>query len=512
MKFVSDRRLLISVVCLAFAAHTFSVNAQIPTDFARNTFFYADYFVADQIVSHGSIPTAGSINVPSYWGKINSKLQLPLQPMLLALLKIVALIPYSTSFTFFPSWLLLAAAFYILLRGMGVPLSVRTLISTAAGLAVPATPRYPIEMYAVVTGIMLIGISVVYIHIDSHNHTNHRVVNGSSTFTILILLLLFCFYWDPEKFFILSGVIGLAGAIKYLRGGYMLMYISIITVSVTILLQVFGLPPYIAQFQSVVLSIASLDFSNPIAAYTSSSPSSGSGTSSFRGYYSLIPLTVVLPLAILGGIYTLLDLRDRSPDASIVAISWGAVAFLLSVVFMIASEGWLAGRSFTFAQPVLFIGCARYLKDKNVNLSQFVSIAILILVIISLVLQLGTPLIRLHTYEPGIQQGTQWASDHSSGTIYTDHKLGAPLAATGDFRAEYPKDNPNLTRAIYYPDNYSHFSRAVDRPVLITEGMKDYGVRAAGSRGPIPERVFNSIIEDSNKVYSNGETYYTSPK
>lgn len=497
------------VLLVSFSVYLIAIEWQIPTNYARNTFFYADYFVADQIVATGYVPADGAFEVTKYWGKINSKLKLPLLPAMLAVLQIVADVPFHSSFTFFPSVLLIAVSFFVLFKRMGVSRLTGIILAVVAGFAVPATPRYPIELYAAITGIMCLGVAVLQMKIDSPPSTG---VNRIRHLVLLVIFMAFLFYWDPEKFFILSGILGITGIILFAQRERMLPYLILLVASGALFIQIFELPlrPYIVQLQSSILSFATLDFSNPLSAYAGGGGggAEGGGGGQRRPYYSLLPLPVLLPLAAVGGIYTLRGINDPSERTSVIAVAWGIIALSLSVVFMIASAGWLAGRSYTFAVPVMILGCARFVKMMRKYLQYSVSVLLLVLVLSSVLLQLTVPLIHLHTYEPGIEDGADWASTHANSTVITDHKLGAPFAAKGDFDVMFPREDIEMTRGVFYSDDYTEFRRHADGPVLVAEGMKSYGVRAAGARGPIPDGVFDTITGRSNSVYSNGAVYY----
>nr|WP_157829430.1 hypothetical protein [Haloarcula taiwanensis] len=495
------------VALISISIYLYWVGEQIPTDYARNTFFYADYFVGDQIVATGNVPTDNSFDVTKYWGKINSKIKLPLLPLMLSILKITANVPFSASYTTFPSILIIMASFYILFDKMGVSGLTAIILAVTAGFAVPATPRYPIELYATVTGVMCLGIVVLQIEIRS-NSAGH--INKIRNLVILSTFLAFLFYWDPEKFFILSGILGFLFALLYTQHRKKAISgLILLSISALLFIQIFELPliPYIAQLQSSILAFFTLDFSNPLNAYAGGGGGGGGGGQG-RAFYSLISLPVLLPLSAIGGFYALTDTLSKERHISLIAVSWGIIAALLSIVFMIASAGWLAGRSYTFAVPVMMIGYARYIKTIQEPLQYLMSGLLLSLVLLSVLLQLTVPLIHLHTYEPGIEDGSKWASEYSDETVITDHKLGAPFAAEGNFDVMYPKDEAEVTQGLFYPHNYTEFSRHATGPVLVSEGMKEYGVRAAGANGPMPNGAFRNVTNRSDLVYSNGRVLY----
>lgn len=495
------------ILLVSFSIYLIAVENQIPTNYARNTFFYADYFVGDKIVTTGHVPADNEFDVTIYWGKINAKLKLPLLPMMLAILRIIADIPFSTSFTFFPSFLLIVVSFYSLFNRMGVSYLTTIILAVTAGFAVPATPRYPIEMYATITGIMCLGVAVFQMEI---NNKPDKGINRIRNQIILTIFMTFLFFWDPEKFFILAGIIGVSGGILFLKRKRVISYLLLVVVSGVLFIQIFELPldPYIVQLQSSILAFATLDFSNPLSAYAGGGGGGGGEGTQQRVYYSLLSLPLLLPLSAIGGIYLLLDLKSRPKSASIIAVAWGVIAGTLSIVFMIASAGWLAGRSFTFAMPVMMLGYAGFIKSIRKPLQYSLSVLLLVLILVSVLLQLTAPLIELHTYEPGVEEGSKWASTYANQTVITDHKLGAPFAAEGDFDVMFPKDDPTMTHGIFYPDDYTEFQKHADGPVLVAEGMTEYGVRAAGSSGPVPNETFSTITYRSNSVYSNGEVQY----
>ena len=496
------------VTLLSISFIYITVEHNLPTNYFRDTFFYADKFVSDKIILNGQTPDIESINVPNEWGKIGTQVRLPLLPIHLVITHLISGVSISTLYTTVPMFLLMSFALFILCQGMGISILPSTIFALAGGVAAPATAFYTIAFSSVSQAALYLGVIAILIYERQSDPisktTTHKVVAAIP----LLALSLFLFYRYPPSFLIIILILLFSNIISFLQNRRPLFPIAIFITLLLIGYQVFTipLPAYVSSFQSVAYQVIHLEFANPSTAGSFSYPTAYSPTR-----FSLLPLPVLFPLSLLGGALCLNESRSGSNLASTIAVAWGITAIFVSVIYFANATSWLIGRSFFLALPVLILGAARgtlFLSSRTTqtNLVEvLLPLLVLFLVISSVGLQLSSPSSQIKSYEPGIAEGAQWSGSYIEDEITTDHKLGAPMAAEGNFNVKYPRSYPEV-ESIFYTTNYSDFADNASEYMILSKGMTEYGIRVLESDHiPISEEAFETRESRSKKIYSNGE-------
>ena len=503
-----DWKLALSILLVSTAAVYLSNFYIVPTNYAREVFFYADYFITGEILSTGHVPKTASS--PSRWGKIGTVKQTPIIPIFLSTYSLILAVPVSLIYTLFPAVPLVAVSMMAVLRRWGLSLSVGALISSAAAITLPATAMYLITPRPV--GTVLTFSAVLLIVIFGIRDVNNPIgASQKFAFVFLIFLfLMFKFFRYPLSLVNLALLIGIVGLIVLFRNWAKtdsderpVATVLLITISVLISLLIFDLPlpNYISKIQLVILNLAGVGQINPVSAYAES-PATAYSTA----YHSLLPLPILLPMAIIGGIYALFDVWKQHDYVSIVAVAWGAMAIINTVMYIASSEGWLVARGYFTALPIMFLGASRYLRQKTVSKQFMLASILLVTAIVMIVLQFSVPPAAIQTYEPGIKSGSQWGGEYVDEPIQTDQKLGSPMAAKGKFNAYYPRSNQyEMTQTLFYED-YDRFDSRIDGFVMYSKGMTEYGLRAGLEyHQPMSEAAYTARINKSDRIYANGE-------
>lgn len=475
-----------------------SVNHFAPTQYARNTYFYADYAVANQILNSGYV-FDHSISVPNRWGKITTIQKTPILPVFLAILDLVTNTRFQLYYVGFPSMLLIIGSLAILLRRMGLDLLPSVVLAVSGSLIAPTTSYYPISINTVSLGVLFLGVSILAILLDLRDEFKTR----ASIIALFPILLIFLFYRYPPHFVILFGIIILVSGANFKQRKRFSVFYSVLTIGLLILLQIFELPlnAYVNYLRYALLNLATFQIIDPTVAFSSAPP-----TVYEPRYYSLIPGFVLIPISFIGGCLYMIDFYKNRDRKQAIPLAWGLIVICISVAYILTSTGWLVGRGYFFAIPVMLLGVGRVLHHRSIRTNSLICLVILLMGMMSLVLQLGIPVIGFHSYEPGINEGAEWAGEYSNSEIHTGHKIGAAMAAKWKFNGRYPKDY-NEIEPLFYTENYSLFKRTVESPIMLSRGMTEYGFRAAGfTHRPMSESAYEIRMEQSDVIYQNGNS------
>lgn len=514
---LADWRLLISVWLLVITWIFLVLFYFVPTDYARDIFFYSDTFVSTQIVAHGSIPSAPTAEYINSWGKIITRTKLAAFPLLLSVLSMVTDVDINAFYLYIPTFVLSGMVFLIFFRDLEIPPIQRHLLAAAAGVATPATVMYTLSTVGL--GRVLLYISVYIIYITFKNIRSQK----PHTLLIYLIPLSLCivtlFYWYPPhygKIMLFSGLLVISSLHRgQIRAGIVVVFM----IGIILLLQILemSLTVYSHYILLAIAGIGTLSFTLPTGGNTAPLP-----TSLPPEYNSLLPLVVLFPLAVYGGLVVIHTAWIKvihhnetsvSPPSqfAIFAVFWGAGIFLFSVIYLASSTAFLIGRPYLFALPVLFLGtgtAVSRISSLDIRLSTGACLLLLTLVLISTGLQAASTGVAIHSYEPGQPAMQEWITEYDPGLIYTDTVRGAPLAANGYFDVIYPETEEHLL-AMFYKDNYSVFTTAVEKrdadAVLLSRSMVTEGLFAAyQTNQPMSDSQYQLRISDSSRVYHSG--------
>lgn len=515
--FRSDWRLLASCWGFAIAGVFLSLSYFAPTDYYRDIFFYADAFVSSQILAQGSVPPQPISEHFNSWGKIGTRTKLPVLPLLLAMYAMITELPVNAFYLYVPAFLFSGAVFLMFFRTLPIPPLEQHLLAAAAGISMPATVTYTVNTVGLGRGLLFFSCYLIY-------RTARNVFSGERRNILvyqipLLLCLVSLFYWYPPhygKVALISGcLIVAATAGGRARTGVLVLPV----VAAVLLLQVVQIPivAYRHYLVLVIAQIATLSFTVPIGGNTA--PLS---TSLSSGYYSLLPLIVLLPLGLYGGVTVLRAAWTRIargektqtslPDAfTVFVVCWGVTVLLISAAYLASATAFLISRPYLFALPVIYLGAGVAVARLTVSrprTSTCLCLAVLALVLSATALQAASTGVGIHTYEPGQRATQEWVSEYDPGVLYTDTVRGAPLAAEGYFDAIYPENETQLW-AMFYGSSYTNFTATVAErdadAVLLSRGMVTEGLFAVQQTNrPMDADPYRLRIDASSRVYHDG--------
>jgi hypothetical protein len=475
-----------------------------PTNYFRDVFFYADQRVLKYILSNGQIPNPEVLEFTNYWGKIGSRSKLPIMPLLIFSLHKISGVSASIIYTLGCGFLVNIGIFFILYRRLKLPAIPALLCGTAAGISLPATVLYTVGASSLLKGMLYAG----YFFIGLSIHNVLKKNRGAYSLQIILplsIVLVAAFYWYPPNFAMLaavSAVVVIAPIHKKAPVGLL----ATIVLSGFLFMLIFEIPltSYVYYSEIAIVQFSKLQFALPTSGAGTTIP-----TSLSRNYYSLLPLPVLFLVATFGGYKAIRGIIvNKSTDAiSMLAVIWGIAVIIFSLLYLATASSWLTGRVYTLSQPVLFLGFGIALVQLKTKHQITLSSILVTLVLISFVLQAGTPAIQIQTYQPGIETGSQWAGTHSSGPILSDLKGGAPMAAEGNYDAVFPEQYQS-GHSIFYTTQIQDYCRAMGEydSVFLYDEMSKSGIYFLKQpQKPIPEGLYELRIQYSSKTYSNGE-------
>lgn len=512
----SDWRVIASCWLLVLTSMLLLITHFAPTDYYRDIFFYADTFVTSRILVTGHIPVQPTADHFNSWGKIGTRIRLPVLPLLLSIFSSVTGMSINYFYIYFPSFLFIGIMFLLFFKRLSLPPFQAHLLAAAGGVAFPATVTYTMNVVGLGRGLVVFSCYLIYHTARNVFEREHRTVLLFQ-FPLLLCLITLFFWYPPHyaKVVLVSGFL-IAGLIWYGRVQIGVLLLPI--VASLLFLQIFT-QPIIAYQHYLILAIekiAKLSFASP----------TGGGTESFgtelpSSYYSLLPLLILLPIGLYGGYHVirsviqyLMSKNSGSvtvpPSFAIVAAAWGGCVLLLSVIYLATSTGFLVSRPYLFAIPVIFLGGAVGLQRISLStprLGTILCIGVVILVISSAGLQASSPGVSIHTYDPGQRAIQDWVTVYDPGLLYTDTVRGAPLASAGYFDAIYPRNKKQVVNVFYR--NYSVFRTAVNKrdadAVLLSRRMVSEGIFAAQRPNiPMSHTQYQGRITNSSQVYSSG--------
>lgn len=502
-------KLGLSVALLSTAFAYFTINYYLPTNYFRDVFFYADAFVAHQILQTGFIPRAPAHPNLNYWGKIGTRINLPILPLFLVVIKTVTGAEIHHLYTLMPSFLVSAGGLYTLSKRTGLAVLPTIVLAVAGGLAATATVFYAISPAGLGRGIVFLTVGFLTLHLRREAHgrsLDDQILFGGA----LIAVMVGAFFWYPPHFIKIAGIVFISGVLVTASRRRFALSVSLSVIAVLIGLLVIEIPlgAYILYVQTAIVKAVHLNFGLPTGAQKVPYPTAYS-----PHYYSLLPLAILAPVAIVGGLRAVHEVvfKDARP-VTLVAVGWGVAVLGISALYLATSSSFLVGRTYLLAFPVMIVGAALALGRSSVRVQTLLTVGVLVLVLSALFLQVGLSAIQIQSYEPGIADGSQWVGSHVDRNVITDTKRGAPMAADGQFDAVYPRTYDRV-RAAFYTESYGRFDRAIDSPVVLSEGMTEYGLYVMTSKHkPISRSAYETRIRRSNVPYTNGEITLVIPR
>jgi hypothetical protein len=412
-------------------------------------------------------------------------------------------------YTLMPAFLVSAGGFYIISTGMDIRTFPLIVLSIAGGVAASATVVYTISPAGLGRGIIFLTVGVLIIYLQ-RDESGRSIFDQTLFAGVFVSVMLSTFFWYLPHFIKISGILILVGVLAAIFQRQFTLSISLTVIAVLIGLLIFEIPlvTYLSYLKIAITRAIELNFGLPTGANQSPHPTAYSPK-----YYSLLPLLILAPTAVAGGLLAIREVLFReSRSVAVVAVSWGIAVLSISGLYLATSSSFLVGRTYLLAFPVMVVGAAFAVERTSMKTQTFISGTFLILVFSALFLQAGLPAVQVQSYEPGIAEGSQWIGSNVNRNVVTDLKRGAPMAATGEFNSVYPQDYPQV-QALFYTENYTRFSQSTNRPVVLSEGMTVYGLYVLKSNHkPISQSAYEVRITRSNVPYTNGEVRLVIPR
>lgn len=489
------------------------IGVYLSTTFYRDVFFYADEFVVHEILQTGQIVPgaesrlADSPLMSENWGKIRSRKNLPILPILMATLTQVTGLSPNIWYIIFPGYVFLWLSYFVFFRCFLRSQRTAFVIAGAGSLA-PAIPViYSLNVTSLSNGLILLSVFCL-----AKSLSEHKVQVGWS---ISIGLFLTClFFWYPPNFVLVGSLLAVVFVVSLLSDQQVKIELILPLVIVGwMFMQIFEIPlgTYIHYLTTSIVSLSNFQFTLPTGGQTSPV-----ATVIKPNYYSLLALVSLFPLGVYGGLLAMRDSwktsRFREHPYSLVAVCWGIAIFCVSVVYMGTGQSFLAGRPYQLSVPVMVVGVAIASRSRE----RFGQLAIIILLVTtvagSFTLQATDPRAELQTYGPGSEDAGEWGARYLEGTYLSDVKAGAPLAGQGYLQVEHPDSIGNVS-PLFYSRQREKFESYVEAKgaegMVLTRDMRRTGIFASTlPHKPISERAYSIREKYYNKIYSSGDHNY----
>jgi hypothetical protein len=246
-----------------------------------------------------------------------------------------------------------------------------------------------------------------------------------------------------------------------------------------------------------------------------SSSSSVQSTAISSPSYGYLPILVLLPLGVLGGLLIFKTTYDHrgNENNSIVLVSWGVALSTAIIGYSLTGLDFVLGRAPGIGGPLLYIasgvGVAYIRTRSNAKTYLIISCIILLLISASFALRATTPQTQIQSYPSTADDYSKWTHTYTEGDLYGGMKLGAPLAAEGDFRYMYPQSKSEL-RSMFYSENESQSQLCEENIsyLVLSDHYVNTGVYALGQTNkPMSQNKFDILYEGYDSVYNNGGIY-----
>ncbi|WP_254532782.1 hypothetical protein [Natrinema gelatinilyticum] len=491
-----------------------SITIGLETGFYRDVFFYADEYVVAEILQNGHITPehvsqlAGSDLKQENWGKIISRKNLPILSILIAEYSLITGISPNIFYITFPAFLGVWFGFFIIARRIISDQRLSLLIGGIGSLSpyVPVIYTQNVTIFSNVIILMSV-ITLIYI-LDKGRKAKF---GGYISISIFLAVL---FYWYPPNFALVGVLTLLLPFILYLSGKKPspgILIPSIISGSFFLLIFEIPLSSYLHYISVGISRLLTLSLSSPTSGQTGTYP-----TVFQPSYYSLISLIALLPMGAVGGLIAfkrILSDRDYPTPSERIAIIWGISILGVALLYMASGESFLVGRPFQLSIPVIIIGVMFTLsKIEQSNIAVIVAVVLLFSTVGgSFYLQSIDQRAKIQTYGAGSEEIGQWGGTHFQGTILSDVKTGAPVAGKGYLMVDHP-DQYSGTRNLFYApesDFQGHVQSKNATGVLLSQSMYRDGLFANQlPHKPMPKQQYQTRLETSNLVYSNGRYHY----
>ncbi|WP_159077028.1 hypothetical protein [Halococcoides cellulosivorans] len=499
---------------LFIATVVYLTSLYIPTNSFRDVFFYAEYWVANEIIRQGSVPQSGieyglnpgGVPVMNLWGKIGSDITLPITSIIEAELSLVTGIGVNEWLISFPSFIVIALSYFLIIDNMVDDRRISVPISLAGGVSPVKPPDAILSIGSTEIAIFLISMYVVSMGYAENDSSDDW---GKATIVLLPIMSIWLAFNTPSLFLLFTMCLIAVIIVKLVVERSIPRYLTPVAIVSVLVPRILQEGNYVTYGIAALQNLRKLDISNPFGSNTAT-PDSILPVES----YGLIVIVVLFPLGLIGGVLVLNRIRTyvrtKEPVIEVVLFVWGIVIFGMTTIFLSTGEYFLVTRAYTFSFPLLVVGAAIGIAYLNNNAQILIPIITTILVVFALVfgLQVTTPHQDIQTYNQNSPSWSEWVMDYENKMLVGDMKMGSPLVSSGYYDYYYPRSETQLNN-IYYSTNMGAFCNEMDQigadHIVLTGEMREKGLYIPNyARVPLNSSSFWLRSNELGKIYSNG--------
>ncbi|MGB9931997.1 hypothetical protein [Haloarcula amylolytica] len=501
-------KIRISIILVLLVSPYFIVTYFAPTSSYRNVFFYADIVDAQLIaetghVSQNVLKSTFTDSFINSWTKLSTRAKTPIVPISLYILSEVSGLSLSVIHSHIPGYVVIFLFYFVIIKHF----QTKWIAAIFAAIGTVGPNLGPIGALGISPfkySIVLMGVFILLLRTRIEEKKFSLVM-----IIILPLLETYIIYLYPRLALFLPLALSSYILLSKLRGRNTPPYRAFLTTTTVLFLHILvTLPGYQVAAEKVLIGLVNLSFIIPLQGSGAQLPSTAMGSRP----YGLIAVPLLFLLGIRGGLQVSIKALFREfENKELVVFSFGASAFIISLLHLFTGVVWLASRVYVIAFPVLVIGAAigyRGLFQQNWRYGRFLNCAIIVVLLIasfsSFILLAQSTRLDVQTYQDGSVTAADWNSKYQQGTIFGDMKFGSQQIAAGYYDYRYPtKPNreENIIRHLYngtYPEEVS--------AVVYYEDMATTGFYVPEfMRRPIGEKRYKNNTMSKSRIYSNGQ-------
>lgn len=472
----------------------------------RDSFFYADFIVADHILSTGHVMKSPfSSESFMYWGKIGTRTNQPLLPIYMTIGTLVTGLDLYIFHSHIPTFVIIFVVYYVLIRQF-VEAKVALPTAFAAGAIAPYLGANSAGLRGVKIAVYFLIIFILI------RRTQLKQVHPG--FSVLLpLALIHLLFNKPRLFVISSFFIILCGALFFIYD----QHVPWASIGVTGAgIWVVFATPFRAYSKYVFISAG--QFIPSLSALESSRLQVEVLQPSTFGFPIHLPTTLLIGL--FGGLIALSRAKSSIDRGTVskyaVLVCWGFALMGFVGVQLISGEFWLISRSIGDAFPIMIAGSAitmnKYVDIPPGRSNDYKKIAFLVLVLL-LLIPVGagfversySPIRDVHSYQNGDILTDEWIISYAEpgDKVLSDMQRTALLV--GDpVDGVYPLSESTIRSTFYSGE----FSTAPDHDYLwLDKEMVRKGLYVPPfPRNPVNAGQYSGWIERKDIVYTNGDS------
>jgi hypothetical protein len=474
----------------------------------QDTFFYADYYIADFIATNGYIPNSFALN-GKFWGKVGARSRQPLLPIFMAMGRSLTGLPYYVFRSHLPLVSIVGLVFYVLSKQF---FSRKIAISIAFGAGIIA-PYMGANSSGFRSAKYIVYFLIIFIFV--------KQVSASTRFqkrsVVLIPPLLIHLLYNKPRLFIISAFFVLSMSVIILVSSRQYLHIASLGV-VGLGFWIILATPFKAYTTFGLIAFSELIGGGIIETQSGPRAAHLLRASPF-GFPLFLPVTFIF--GTIGGFLTIRwgvnALRERILTKYLIVLAWG-----LSMVFfvgfqLLTGEIWLLYRSLGDIFPIMILGAGIAIQRiysvsvPSLEVKKCFVVAILLILLltpltVSFVLEgVASPVRSVHSYDQHDMEARAWSSAYipTNKRVLSDMQHSALLVRQPP-TGVYPLSEATVDSVFYD----GQLSQAPDHSYLwVDEEMVGTGLYIAPyPREPIDKDQYSRWKQTGNLVYSTGDS------